>query len=158
LQSQALRLVFSNKRYILLSVTIFVGLLVILSIVSEYVFLQPIATFYVPDEDVIGFVLIVIVSALSGLVVSMSIFRVKILREKQLKSSFAGPIIGASAGVCSCGSTGFAIISTFGTIGGTATAFLSNYEIPLRLVSIGILAYTYYVTSKGIAAQCKIQK
>jgi len=157
LQSQALRLVFSNKRYILLSVTIFVGLLVILSIVSEYVFLQPIATFYVPNEDVIGFVLIVIVSALSGLVVSMSIFRVKILREKQLKRSFAGPIIGASAGVCSCGPTGFAIISTFGTIGSTATAFLNNYEIPLRLVGIGILAYTYFVISKGITAQCKIQ-
>lgn len=157
MQSQALRIVFSNKRYILLSVTIFVVLLVMLSIVSEYVFLQPVATFYVPNEDVVGFVLVVIVTALSGLVVSMSIFRVKILHAKQLKSSFAGPIIGASAGVCSCGPTGFAIISTFGTIGSTATAFLNNYEIPLRLIGVGILVYSYYVTSKGITAQCKVQ-
>lgn len=138
-----------------MSVTIFVVLLVMLSIVSEYVFLQPIVTFYVPNEDVVGFVLVVIVAASSGLVVSMSIFRVKILHARQLKSSFAGPIIGASAGVCSCGPTGFAIISTFGTIGGTATAFLNNYEIPLRLIGIGILAYTYYVTSKGIEAARK---
>ncbi len=128
-----------------------------LSIVSEYVFLQPVATFYVPNEDVVGFALVVIVTALSGLVVSMSIFRVKILHAKQLKSSFAGPIIGASAGVCSCGPTGFAIISTFGTIGSTATAFLNNYEIPLRLIGVGILVYSYYVTSKGITAQCKVQ-
>ncbi|HII35909.1 MAG TPA: hypothetical protein HA319_02390 [Nitrosopumilaceae archaeon] len=157
MQRQALRLVFSNKPYILLSIAIFVGLLVMLSIVSEYVFLQPIPTFYVQDEDIVGFLLIVMVSALSGLVVSMSIFRVKILHAKQLNVSFAGPIIGASAGVCSCGPAGFAIVSTFGTIGGTATAFLTNYEIPLRLISIGILISTYYFTSKGITAQCKIQ-
>ena len=158
MQSQALKLVFSNKSYVLLSIAIFVGLLALLSIVSEYVFLQPIITFYVTSEDVVGFALVVIVSALSGLVVSMSVFRVKTLHGRQLGGSFAGPIIGASAGVCSCSSTGFAIISTFGVIGSTATAFLNNYEIPLRLVAIGILTYTYYSTSKGITAQCKIQK
>ena len=157
MQSQALKLVFSNKTYIVLSISIFVGLLLLLSITSEYVFLQPILTFYVQDEDTLGFLLIVMVSALSGIVVSMSIFRIKILHAKQLNVSFAGPIIGASAGICSCGPTGFAIVSTFGTIGGTATAFLTNYEIPLRLISIGILAFTYYFTSKEIRAQCKIQ-
>ena len=134
------------------------GLLILLSVISEYIFIQPIATFYVPNEDILGFALVVIVSVLSGLVVSMSIFRVKMLHTKHLGGSIAGPMIGASAGVCSCGSTGFAIISTFGTIGSTTTAFLTNYEIPLRLVSIGILLYTYYVTSKGITTQCKIQK
>jgi hypothetical protein len=158
LQGQALKLVFSNRSYILLSIVIFAGLLVLLSILSEYIFIQPIATFYVSSDGVLGFTLVVIVSALSGLVVSMSIFRVKMLHTKQLSGSIAGPMIGASAGVCSCGSTGFAIISTFGTIGSTATAFLNNYEIPLRLIAIGILLYTYYVTTKGITAQCKIQK
>lgn len=73
-------------------------------------------------------------------------------------SGFLGSIIGAGAGVCSCGSIGFAVISAFGAVGGTATAFLTNYEIPLRLVSIAILVYTYYVTVKGITAQCKITK
>lgn len=158
MQSQALKLVFSNRSYVLLSIVIFAGLLILLSVISEYIFIQPIATFYVPNEDIPGFALVVIVSVLSGLVVSMSIFRVKMLHTKHLGGSIAGPMIGASAGVCSCGSTGFAIISTFGTIGSTATAFLTNYEIPLRLVSIGILLYTYYVTSKGITTQCKIQK
>jgi len=142
---------------VLLSVAIFVGLFVMLSILSGYVFIEPIPTFYVPTGAIAGFLLIVMVSALSGLVVSMSIFRVKILHAKQLNVSFAGPIIGASAGVCSCGPAGFAIISTFGTIGGTATAFLTNYEIPLRLISIGILISTYYFTSKGITTHCKIQ-
>ena len=158
MQSQALKLVFLNRSYVLLSIVIFAGLLILLSVISEYIFIQPIATFYVPNEDILGFALVVIVSVLSGLAVSMSIFRVKMLHTKHLGGSIAGPMIGASAGVCSCGSTGFAIISTFGTIGSITTAFLTNYEIPLRLVSIGILLYTYYVTSKGITTQCKIQK
>ncbi len=73
-------------------------------------------------------------------------------------AGFLGSMIGASAGACSCGSIGFAVISAFGAVGGTATAFLTNYEIPLRLVSIAILVYTYYVSAKGITAQCKITK
>lgn len=158
MQNSALKIVFSNKSYVVFSITIFLGLLVMLSIVSEYIFLQPIATFYISSDDVVGFVLIVIVSALSGLVVSMSIFRVKELHIKQLSGSFVGPIIGASAGICSCSSMGFVIISTLGVIGSSATAFLNNYVIPLRLIAIGILLYTFYVTSKGITTQCKIQK
>jgi hypothetical protein len=128
-----------------------------LSITSEYFFIKPILIFHVPSEDIAGFILVVTVSALSGLIVSMSVFRVKTMHAKQLNVSLAGPIIGASAGVCSCGPVGFTIISTFGTIGSTATAFLANYEIPLRLFSIGILIFTYYYTSKGITALCKIQ-
>ena len=73
-------------------------------------------------------------------------------------SSFLGSIIGAGAGACSCGSLGFAIVSAFGAVGGTATAFLTNYEIPLRLISIAILGYTYYISVKGITMQCKITK
>ncbi|HSB57614.1 MAG TPA: hypothetical protein VLD38_07390 [Nitrosopumilaceae archaeon] len=158
MQNQALKLVFSQRQYLLLSIGVFVGLLLILSIISQYLFLQPIIILYISDDDIVGFVLVVIVSALSSLVVSMSIFRVKTLRAKQISGSFVGPIIGASAGVCSCGSIGFAIVTTFGTIGSTATAFLTNYEIPLRLVAIGFLAYTYFATARGITAQCKIQK
>ena len=104
------------------------------------------------------FSLVVIVSALSALVVSMSIFRFNIMKTRKMSSGFVGTTIGAVAGACSCGPVGFSIVSAFGAIGGTATAFLTNYEIPLRLVAIGILAHTYYVTSKGITAQCKIQK
>ena len=158
LQSQALQLVFSQRKYILLSIAIFAGLLVLLSILSGFVYFQPNFLFYVSNEDMLRFSLVVIVSALSALVVSMSIFRLKMMNTKKMSSGFVGITIGAGAGACSCGPVGFSIVSTFGAIGGTATAFLTNYEIPLRLVAIGILAYTYYVTSKGITAQYKIQK
>jgi len=69
-----------------------------------------------------------------------------------------GSILGASAGACGCGPIGFAIISTLGSIGGVATAFLTNYEFPIRIASIAILVLVYYTTSKSILTECIIQK
>jgi hypothetical protein len=86
----------------------------------------------------------------------MNVYRVKILQKvSKASGGFLGSLIGASAGACSCGPVGFAIISTFGTAGGIATAFLASYEIPLRIISTGILGYVYYVTAKSLSVECK---
>lgn len=73
-----------------------------------------------------------------------------------MSSGFIGSIIGASAGACSCGSIGFAVISVFGAVGGAATSFLANYEVPLRLLSIAILVATYFYMVRGLTRECKI--
>jgi len=129
-----------------------------LSYIAEYLFLKPQVVFFVPDYYAFGFSLVVVISALTGLVLSMGVYRIKMLRtsKRKMGSGFLGSIIGASAGACGCGSIGFAIISTFGAVGGAATAFTSNYEIPLRLVSIAILAVTYFYTVRGLNQECKI--
>ncbi|TBR24228.1 MAG: hypothetical protein EPO63_04325 [Candidatus Nitrosotenuis sp.] len=158
--TQAFRLVFSNFKYLVLATLIGIGLFMPLSVISEYMFISPYIIMSIPIDRVFGFTLIVAVSILSGIVVSMNVYRIKLLQQNKNKigSSLFGSIVGASAGACSCGSLGFAMISTFGTIGGVATAFLSNYEIPLRIVSIGILAYTYYTTAKSLSVECKIKR
>ena len=114
---------------------------------------------YVPYEGVFGFSLIVAVSALSGLVLSMNIFRIRGLRKssKKMGGGVMGSIIGASAGACGCGPVGFALISTLGSIGGTAAAFLTNYELPIRLVALAILGFTYYTTTKSLSMECEIR-
>jgi hypothetical protein len=157
---EALEMVFSNRKYLALSIAIFGFLLISLSIVSEFIFFSPHFLFYVPGYDITNFSLIVIVAALSGLVISLSIYRIRMLRSGVRRSGigFLGSIMGASAGACSCGSIGFAAVSAFGAVGGTATAFLTNYELPLRLVSIAILGYTYYASIKGINGQCRISE
>ena len=154
----ALKLVFSNPRYITLSAAIFTAMFIPLSYIAEYLFFQPRFVLFVPDYSAFGFLLIVIVSALTGLVLSMGIYRIQILKssKKKMSSGFIGSIIGASAGACSCGSIGFAVISVFGAVGGAATAFLANYEIPLRLLSIGILIVTYFYMVRGLNTECKI--
>lgn len=160
MHKETLRLVFSNKKYLALSIAIFGILLVLLSVVSEFIFFSPTFLFYVPVYDITNFSLIVIISALSGLVISLSIYRIRTLKSgiRRSGTGFFGSILGASAGACSCGSVGFAVVSAFGAVGGTATAFLTNYELPLRLISIAILGYTYYAAVKGIMSQCKIMK
>ncbi|MDE1765635.1 MAG: hypothetical protein KGI27_05065 [Thaumarchaeota archaeon] len=160
MHKDTLKLVFSRKQYLALSIAIFVGLLIAISIASQYIFFSPSFLFYVPSYQIADFSLIVIIAALSGLVMSLSIYRIRMLGTKVRRSGtgFLGSIIGASAGACGCSSLGFAVVSTFGAVGGTATAFLTNYSIPLRLVSITILLYTYYVSVKGITSTCKITK
>lgn len=156
---QTLKLVFSNRTYLLIAAIISIGLFVPLAIVSEYIFLKPYLVMSIPSDRIIGFSLIVAVSVLSGLVIAMNAYRIRALHNQARKMSggLFGSIIGASAGACSCGPIGFAIISTFGTAGGIATAFVSNYEIPLRLVALAILGFTYYTTTKSLSLECKIK-
>jgi len=145
--------------YAILAVIIFVCMFVPLSIISEFLFVEPFIIFHVIEDRVTSFVLIVFISLMSAIVIPMNIYRIRTLQKSTTKigGSIAGSIIGASAGICSCGPIGFSIISTFGTVAGTATAFLTNYEIPLRLASLLLLCLVYYTTVKSISIECKIQ-
>jgi len=131
-----------------------------LLILSEYIFLEPYVVSHIPSGTELGFVLILIISALSALVIPMNIFRINILKKSKQKMSggIFGSVIGAAAGACSCGPIGFAVISTFGSVGATATTFLTNYEIPIRIIAIGILTITYFTTIRSLKIECKISQ
>ena len=131
-----------------------------LLILSEYIFLEPYVVSHIPSGTELGFVLILIISVLSALVIPMNIFRINILKKSKQKMSggIFGSVIGAAAGACSCGPIGFAVISTFGSVGATATAFLTNYEIPIRIIAIGILTITYFTTVRSLKVECKISQ
>lgn len=150
-------LVFSDLKYLFLAIVIFSSMLIGLLILSEYIFLEPYVVSHIPSGTEFGFLLIVVISVLSALVLPMNIFRINILKKSKQKmgGGIFGSIIGAVAGACSCGPIGFAVISTFGSVGATATAFLTNYEIPIRIIAIGILAITYFTTVKSLKIECK---
>jgi len=152
-------MVFSNYSYVLLAGIIFVCMLIPLSILSEFLFIEPFFVIHVIEDRAFSFTLLVAISFMSAVVIPMNIYRIRTLQKSTAKigGSLLGSIIGASAGICSCGPIGFSIISTFGTVAGTATAFLTNYEIPLRLASLGLLCLVYYTTAKSISIECKIQ-
>ena len=134
-------------------------MLIPLSILSEFLFIEPLFVIHVIEDRAFSFTLLVAISFMSAVVIPMNIYRIRTLQKSTTKigGSLLGSIIGASAGICSCGPIGFSIISTFGTVAGTATAFLTYYEIPLRLVSLGLLCLVYYTTAKSISIKCKIQ-
>ena len=149
---------FSSTAYTILAGVIFFVMLIPLSMLSEFIFLEPFFIFHIPYGQTFGFTLILAVSAMSAIVIPMNVYRIRTLQKSTTKigGGVLGSIIGASAGICSCGPFGFALISTFGAAAGTATAFLSNYEILLRLGSVGILCFVYYTTTRSISSECKI--
>jgi len=155
---QTIKLVFSNSKYLAISFIIFASMFVGLLILSEYVFLDPYVVSHLPPGSEFGLVLIVILSVLSALVIPMNIFRISILKgsKQKMSGSIFGSLVGSIAGACSCGPIGFAVISTFGSIGATTTAFLTNYEIPIRLAAIAILTVTYFTTVKSLKIECNL--
>ena len=150
---------FSSYPYVLVAGIIFVCMFIPLSILSEFLFIEPLFVIHVIEDRAFSFTLLVAISFMSAVVIPMNIYRIRTLQKSATKigGSLLGSIIGASAGICSCGPIGFSIISTFGAVAATATAFLTNYEIPLRLVSLGLLCLVYYTTTKSISIECKIQ-
>jgi hypothetical protein len=153
-----LKLVFSNYRFIMLSVIIFAFMMFGLLLISEYIFLEPYVVGHIPSGTELDFFLIVILSGLSSLVIPMNVYRITVLKnsKKKIGSGIFGSFIGAAAGACSCGPIGFAVISTFGTVGATASSFLTNFEIPIRIAAIGLLLFTYYTTARSLKIECRL--
>jgi hypothetical protein len=153
------KIIFSNFKFLLLSLIIFSSMLFILLFISEFIFLEPYFVTHIPSGNELGFILIVMLSGLSALVIPMNLFRIINLKnsKQKMSGSIFGTIVGSAAGACSCGPIGFAVISTFGSVGATATAFLTNYEIPIRIIAIGILVITYFTTIKSLKSECEVQ-
>ena len=153
------KVVFSNFKFLILSLVIFSSMLTILLLISEFIFLEPYFVTHIPSGSELGFILIIVLSGLSALVIPMNLFRIINLKnsKQKMSGSIFGTIVGSAAGACSCGPIGFAVISTFGSVGATATAFLTNYEIPIRIIAIGILVITYFTTIKSLKSECEVQ-
>lgn len=155
---QGIKFVFSNHKYVILGIIFFIGLLIPLLILSEFIFLTPFLIAHIAEGRELNFLLITVISALAAIVLPMNIYRIKILKSSKRKmgGGVFGSIIGSVAGACSCGPIGFAVISTFGSIGGVASAFLTNYEIPIRLGAIALLSLTYFTTERSLKIECKL--
>ena len=129
-----------------------------LLVLSEYVFLEPYFIGHIASGMELGFILIVILTALSALVIPMNIYRINILKKSKRKvtGSVFSSFVGSIAGVCSCGPIGFAVFSTLGSVGATGLAFLTNYELPIRIGAIVLLGITYFTTVKSLKIECTI--
>ncbi len=156
----ALKLVYLSNPvlYTGISVIVFSIFWIIFNIFDQLLFFSPILYFYIPDDAQTGFVITNISAALLGIVVSMNIYIIKTSKLRINKSSlFTGSLLGIVSSACaSCSSIGFLIISTFGGAGIVATGFLTNYQIPLRILSIAIMIWALYVVKNKITKSCML--
>lgn len=147
--------VFSNLIYIAIAIAIFISLWIIFNVFDQLLFFSPIITFYLPDDAVNGFIISNITSILIGMLVSMNIYMIRNSNFRLDKSIFTGSILGIASSACaSCSSIGFIIISTFGSFGIIVTDYLTNYQTPLRLLSIVFLIWALYSVSNRITKSC----
>jgi len=152
-------IVFASRIYIALAGAFALATWIILAWLDEYLFFEPIWIFSVPSNRVLNFSLVVLISMLSGIATSMNVFRLISLRrafDKSGKTGLTGSTVAFIAGVCGCNSVGFAIISIFGTVGGLATSFVLNYQLPLRIFSVSLLIIAIYSVSRNIANECQL--
>ncbi len=151
----AFKMVFPNPVYIAIAASVFTTFWIVFNVFDQLLFFSPIFTFYLPDDAVAGFVITNITSVLMGILVAMNVYVIRNSKLKLDRSLFSGSILGIASSACaSCSSIGFLIISTFGGFGIFATDFLTNYQTPLRLVSIAILLWALYSVHSKITKPC----
>ena len=152
--------VFSQRSYIALAIAIFVGFFLLFSTLDEYLFFSPVVIFHVPQDSIVNFSLSVAITVFLGIVISMNLYMFKKMQFgwKQSRYWLSGSFIATATGACGCTSLGFAIISTFGGAGILATSFVTNYQLPLKIVSLAILIIAYYSLGKNMIKSCTNRK
>jgi len=151
----AFKMVFPNPVYIAIAAAVFTIFWIIFNIFDQLLFFSPVVSFYLPNDAVAGFIITNITSVLMGILVAMNVYVIRNSKIKLDRSLLSGSILGIGSSACaSCSSIGFLIISTFGGFGVFATDFLTNYQIPLRMVSIAILLYAIYSVHNKITKPC----
>ena len=149
------RAVFSNKPYLLLAIVIASAVWIVLNVFDQVLFFSPVLAFYIPDYAVAGFAISNIATALMGIVVSMIVYAVRNTKSRMGASFYPGPTLGIFSSACaSCTSIGLFLVSTFGAAGVATSAFITNYQIPIRLISIGLLIWAYYSVCRKLTTSC----
>lgn len=147
--------VFSIKSYIFLASAIFTLFWIMFNVLGELLFFTPVFVFYLPSDAIPVFVLSNVISALMGIVLSMNVYVLKNTKVKMNKSSFMGSSVGMMAGGCaSCSSMGFILLTSFGTAGVVVSTFLSVYQIPLLIGSVGMLLWAYHSIHNKLTKSC----
>ena len=130
---------------------------VFFNVLDQLLFFSPILYFYIPNDAITGFILTSIIASILGILVSMNAYVIRNSNLKLDKALFSGSFLGIASSLCaSCSSIGFLIISTFGGAGIVVSGFLSNYQTPLRLLSLFVLIWGLYSVLNRITKSCAI--
>lgn len=152
------RIVFSDILYIALAASIAITFWIVFNLFEQLLFFWPVWVFYLPDDALLGFIVTNVTAILLGILIIMNVYVIRTSRLNIGRSSlFSGTGLSILSSTCvSCSSIGFLLISTFGGLGIVVSNFLSIYQIPLRLLSIGILLFALYSVHKRITETCII--
>lgn len=158
--ASAMRMAFSKPAYIVIAAAVAVTFWMVFNAFDQLLFFSPVLAFYVPSGAVLGFVVSTVTAVFLGLVAGMNAFALSSMRAGRkvgAGSLLSGSSLATLSSACvGCSSVGPALVSALGGTGLAATTILSVYQIPLRLVSLAILVWAFYSTSRKITGACAL--
>jgi hypothetical protein len=128
---------------------------------DEFYFVNPYFVVYIDPSRVPVFLLDVIISMLSGVVLIVSVYEIRTfpsLKGSYRKTGMAGIMAAFVAGACPCYYL-VPLIATLGGLGGvlgTMGILLYNYQFPIKVGSLVLLAFTIFTLERGLRAACAV--
>jgi hypothetical protein len=154
----SLKMVFTRALYIAITAGVTAVFWVFFNVLDELLFFSPVFVFYLPDDAIASFVLSNVTALLVGVIAAMNVYVFRNSKVKMSRASlFSGSSISVISSTCaSCSSLGFFLVSTFGSAGLLASTIMSNYQIPLRVISVGLLLWALYAVSNRLTKSCMV--
>ncbi len=149
---------FKDIKYVLLSAVIMVGYGIMLLFFDSFLFFSPYFTFYVSTSEYANFLLDLLLTFLTAIVLAVSIRQISFQRHggSASKTGMLGIFAALLAGACPCYYL-VPLLAIAGTVGGAIGAvgiLLNAFQIPIKLSALLILVIaTYKLNKSGV---CKI--
>jgi len=128
---------------------------------DEFYFVTPYFSAYFPTERFPLLILDLTISAVSGIVITLSVYQLRILpglAAGPRRVGALGIVAALVAGACPCYYLVplLAVAGGVGGVLGTLGILFSSYQIPIKLVSLGLLAFTAITTERSLRAVCDV--
>ncbi len=151
-------MVFANRAYVALAAAVSAGVWVLMAQFDQLLFFSPFLAFFVPPGSEPFFALSTVTAVLLGIVVSMNVHVFRTSKVRLGASFFSGSTLGVAASACAgCTSAGFFMATTFGVAGAATASVFAEYQLPLRVLSVGLLGWALYSVSRRVGQTCAIK-
>lgn len=148
-----------DTKYAILAVPILVAYGVLLLFFDQFLFFAPYFTFYVPYHETGNLALDLLLTALTTLVLTVSIRQLLIQRESGIvsKTGALGIIAAVVAGACPCYYL-IPLLAVAGAVGGALGAvgiLLNAFKVPIKVAATLLLIFAIYKLDKS--GVCKVR-
>jgi hypothetical protein len=150
---------FRDAKYVVLAIPVLVGYGLMLLFFDQFLFFTPFFTFYAPPWGVVSLVFDLILTALTTMVLTVSVRQILLQRAAgdASKTGALGIIAAIAAGACPCYYL-IPLLAVAGTVGGAVGAvgiLLNPFQVPIKAAATLILVFaTYKLDKSGV---CEIR-
>ncbi len=145
----------------LLSLVIGLSFAVLFLYSDGFIFIAPYFVVNLPVDSVLHLPLDLLISGLSGIAISASIYQLKYVpfaSSRTAGTGIAGMLAAVVAGACPC----YYLVPLLAVTGGAGGALgalgitLYEYQIPIKLLSLALLSFVLFTLERSLIAYCRI--